>query len=96
MCTMIVEKAEIAGSGKGQQGWFKLRQVNVSYDHPFHAPLEHAVNIDFVNEQEGLGARVAVELTPESARQLMDVIATALARGETDQQISSTDHGLER
>lgn len=85
MCTMIVEKAGITGSGKGQHGWFKLQQVNVSYDHPFHAPLEHAVNIDFVNEQEGLGARVAVELTPESARQLMDVIAAALARGEAGQ-----------
>ena len=48
MCTMIVERAEITGSGKGKNGWFSLRQVNVSYDHPFHAPVEHAVNIDFV------------------------------------------------
>ena len=82
MCTMIVEKAEIAGSGKGAQGWFALRQVNVSYDHPFHAPIEHAPNIDFVNESEGLGARVAVELTPDSARELVQVIQAALARGE--------------
>jgi hypothetical protein len=96
MCTMIVEKGEISGSGKGPQGWFTLRQVNVSYDHPFHAPLEHAVNIDFVNEQEGLSSRVAVELTPQSARQLMEVIAAALARGEADQQIEGTHHGLER
>ena len=71
MCTMIVEKAEIAGSGKGTQGWFPLRQVNVSYDHAMHAPVEHALNIDFVNESEGLGARVAVELTPESAWELV-------------------------
>ena len=84
MCTMIVEKVEIAGSGKGPQGWFPLRQVNVSYDHPFHAPLEHALNIDFVNEAEGPSARVAVELTPESARQLVQVILTALARGGVD------------
>ena len=82
MCTMIVEKAEIAGSGKGVRGWFPLRQVNVSYDHPVHTPLQHALNIDFVNESEGLGARVAVELTPESARQLVQVIQAALARGE--------------
>jgi hypothetical protein len=82
MCTMIVEKAEIAGSGKGPQGWFALRQANVSYDHPFHAPLEHAVGIDFVNESEGLSARVAVELSPESARDLVSAIETALARGE--------------
>ena len=82
MCTMIVEKSEVAGSGKGPKGWFPLRQVNISYDHPFHAPFEHALNIDFVNETEGLGARVAVELSPESAQQLVRVILAALARGE--------------
>ena len=83
MCTMIVEKAEIAGSGKGVNGWFPLRQVNVSYDHPMHAPLEHALNIDFVNESEGPGARVAVELSAESASQLVRAIQSALAQGET-------------
>ena len=83
MCTMIVEKAEIAGSGKGARGWFPLRQVNVSYDHPVHAPLEHALNIDFVNETEGLDARVAVELTLESARELVQAVLAALERGET-------------
>ena len=81
MCTMIVEKADMTGSGKGPQGWFPLRQANVSYDHPFHAPLEHAVSIDFVNDSEGLAARVAVELSPESARGLVAAIETALARG---------------
>ena len=84
MCTMIVENTKIAGSGKGSQGWFSLRQANVSYDHPVHAPLEYALNIDFVNEAEGLDARVAVELTPDSARELATAILTALERGEAD------------
>ncbi len=89
MCTMIVENAAISGSGKGSEGWFTLRQASVSYDHPFHAPLEHALNIDFVNQAvgdaedgKGIGSRVAVELTPESARELVRVILAALARGE--------------
>jgi hypothetical protein len=82
MCTMITQQAKISGSGKGAQGWFELREVNVSYDHPYHAREEHALNIDFVNEAEGPGARVAVELTPESARQLVEVIQAALARAE--------------
>jgi hypothetical protein len=82
MCTMITQQAKISGSGKGAQGWFELRGVNVSYDHPYHYPLEHALNIDFVNEAEGPSARVAVELTPESARQLVQVIQAALARAE--------------
>ena len=81
MCTGIVETAMVTGSGKGQHGWFKLEQVNVSYDHPSDAPLEHALNIDFVNQKEGPGARVAVELSPESARKLAEAILTTLSRG---------------
>ena len=58
MCTMIVEKVEVSGSGKGHQGWFALKQANVTYDHPYHAPLDHSLNISFVNEDRGLSARV--------------------------------------
>ena len=83
MCTGIVESAEVAGSGKGAQGWFKLEQVNVSYDHPTEAGLEHALNIDFVNPSIGPGARVAVELDSASARRLVDAILAALSRGES-------------
>jgi hypothetical protein len=83
MCTMITTQAKIEGSGKGASGWFDLREVNVGYDHPFHIPLEHALTIDFVNEAEGPGARVAVELTPESARELVKAINAALERAES-------------
>lgn len=82
MCTMIVQQAAIDGSGKGTNGWFTVRQVNVSYDHPYHVPLEHALNIDFVNEAEGAGTRVAVELSVESARHLVQTIQAVLARAE--------------
>ncbi len=82
MCTMIVNQALIQGSGKGTSGWFTVGQVNVSYDHPYHVPLEHALNIDFVNEAEGPGARVAVELTLDSARRLIETIQAVLARAE--------------
>jgi len=80
MCTMIVNQTKIWGSGKGANGWFTVREVNVSYDHPFHAPLEHALNIDFVNEADGPSARVAVELSVESARQLVQTILATLER----------------
>jgi hypothetical protein len=82
MCTMIAQQVEVEGSGKGVTGWFAVRQANVSYDHPFNAPLEHALNIDFVNEAQGPGARVAVELTVESARSLVETIQAVLARAE--------------
>ena len=91
MCTMMVQQAKITGSGKGTRGWFELREVNVSYDHPFDLPLEHALNIDFVNEAEGPGARVAVELTPESARQLAQTILAMLDRAEGSGYLSPTD-----
>lgn len=82
MCTSIAKQIEIQGSGKGQQGWFAVRQASVSFDHPFHASLEHALNIDFVDAALGPGARVAVELTPESARALIQTIQDVLARAE--------------
>ncbi len=93
MCTMIVHHAKIAGSGKGTQGWFDLCEANVSYDHPFHIRLEHALNIDFVNEAQGPGARVAVELTPESARELAKAILATLDEAEAGGWVPETsDH----
>jgi hypothetical protein len=82
MCTMITEKVQIEGSGKGKTGWFPVSQANVSYDHPFNAPLEHALNIDFVNEDQGPGARVAVELSADAARSLVKTINIVLERAE--------------
>ncbi len=83
MCTMIVEKVKIEGSGKNSMGWFPLQQANVSYDHPFNAPYEHALNIDFVNESQGLSARVAVELSESAARELVRTILSVLDQAET-------------
>ena len=78
MCTMIVETVKVEGSARGTNGWFKLEQASVSYDHPFNAPLEHALNIDFVNESQGLDARVAVELSEQAARDLVRTILSVL------------------
>jgi hypothetical protein len=82
MCTYITEKAKISGSAKGQDGWMTIDTANVYFDHPFHSPLDHTLNIDFVCQAEGAGRRVAVELSAESARALIDKIEAALASGE--------------
>jgi hypothetical protein len=82
MCTMIAQQVKIDGCGKGANGWFTLKEADVSYDHPFNAPFEHALNIDFVNEAQGPGARVAVELSVEAARALMETIQAVLNRAE--------------
>jgi hypothetical protein len=79
---MITQKVKVDGSGKGQQGWFQLQQANVSYDHPFDAPFEHSLNIDFVNEMHGPSARVAVELSHDAARELVRTILAVLDEAE--------------
>jgi hypothetical protein len=84
MCTMITQQVEVDGSGKGTEGWFALSHAHISYDHPFDAPLEHALNIDFVNETKGLAARVAVELSEQAARSLVDTILEVLDRADRE------------
>ena len=82
MCTMILERVSVSGAGKREQGWFSLSHASVTYDHPFHVRLEHALNIDFVDQGGGPSARLAVELEPDSARALAQAILSALERGD--------------
>jgi hypothetical protein len=79
VCTYLTEKIEVTGSGKGSAGWFGLSEATVYFDHPVHAAAEHTLNIDFLNPGQGPSARVAVELTADSARALAKAIETALA-----------------
>jgi hypothetical protein len=79
MCTYLTESIPAIGSGKGANGWFGLSQVNVYFDHPVHAPAGHTLNIDFADPAKGPAARVAVELTAETARALIKAIETTLA-----------------
>ncbi len=79
MCTYLTEKAEVSGSGKGADGWFPVTEACVYFDHPQHAQAEHTLNIDFQNAARGPAARVAVELTADSARALVRAIEATLA-----------------
>jgi hypothetical protein len=85
MCTSIVEIVEADGAGKGEGGWFDLTHSVVSYDHPHHALFEEAINIDFVNPALGAGARVAVELSLEAAKELSSALARAIAQAEIEE-----------
>lgn len=79
MCTYLTEKIDIDASGKGAQGWIPLTQATVYVDHPQHHPQEHTVNIDVINPGRGPAARVALELTEESALALAQAIRDAVA-----------------
>lgn len=82
MCTCIVEHAAISGSGKGAQGWFPVSQASVGFDHPFNAPFEHAVLLDFGNPELGAAARVAVEINIASAKALVESLQSAIEQAE--------------
>ena len=96
MCTMIARQTTIEGRGKNGQDWFELREVNVSYDHPYDMPLEHALNIDFVNQAQGPGARVAVELSVEAARNLVKTIEAVIAQADSRGVLADTPAGPPR
>ena len=89
MCTSIVEIVGVDGAGKGGDGWFNLTHSVVSSDHPPHALLEEALTIDFVNAALGPGARVAVELTLEAAKELSGALARAIAAAELEESARS-------
>jgi hypothetical protein len=83
MCTYATVNVKLEGSAKGasegQSKWFHVTDGTVYFDHPVHAMADHTLNIDFAAPQRGPGARVAVELTAASARELVAAIEAALA-----------------
>jgi hypothetical protein len=80
MCTYATVSERVDGSAKGPGGqWFHVTDATVYYDHPVHAMAEHTLNIDLADPSRGPGARVAVELTRDSATRLVRAIQEALA-----------------
>jgi len=93
MCTYVTENVPVSGSAKGPEGWFSVSRATVYFDHPFHAALEHSLNIDFAGPTDPTAAtasiaatastrRVAVELSAASARALAEAILATLDTGE--------------
>ena len=79
MCTYATVQTALEGSAKGPgSSWFHLTDGTVYFDHPVHAMAEHTLNIDFADPANGPSARVAVELTAASARDLVAAIQAAL------------------
>ena len=79
MCTYATAVGAITGSAKGPGGqWFPVTRATAYFDHPVHAMAEHTLNIDLADPSRGPSARVAVELTAASARELIATIRAAL------------------
>jgi 1,6-anhydro-N-acetylmuramate kinase len=83
MCSYIVEKAKLIGTAKGPGSeWMRIDTANVYYDHPYEAQLDHALCVDFICEADGAHERVAIEISRESALELIEKIQAALASGD--------------
>ncbi len=80
----------IPDSGKSAKGWITLTEARVYYDHPFHTQADHTLNIDFVDENQGIDARVAVELDAASAMSLVEKILAALESGAAGHSLPKT------
>ena len=79
MCTYATVQTRLEGSAKGpDSSWFHVTDGTVYFDHPVHAAAEHTLNIDFADPAKGPSARVAVELSAASARDLVAAIEAAL------------------
>lgn len=85
MCTSIVEIVAAEGMAKRGDQWFPLTQAVVAYDHARHAPLGDVITLDFFNAAMEPGARAAVELTLESAKELRAALERAIAAAEFEE-----------
>ena len=93
MCSYIIEKATLLGSAKGPNGWMRIDTANVYYDHPFHAPLDHALGIDFINEAEGGRERLHGERKPRHRGVAQDERPRAALAGVTHRPaVADVDH----
>lgn len=78
MCTYLTERLSVRGSAKGTPAWLRITHATVYWDHPQHALAEHTLNVDLLDPEQGPSARIAVELTEESARALAAAILAGL------------------
>ncbi len=90
MCSWIVEKTKMDGVAKGPDGWMDIAQANVYFDHPFKAPMDHALIIDFVHDPDRPDGRVALEISAESGKRLIESIQRALTTGEAVHVLGET------
>jgi hypothetical protein len=85
MCTSIVEVVRAEGMAKRGDDWFEVNQSVVAYDHARHANLGDVITLDFTNTTLEPGARAAVELTLETAKELRAALDRAIAAAEEEE-----------
>lgn len=82
MCTMIAARVPVAGSARSAEGWTKVAEATISYDHATHVWSEHALRIDFFERGAPSAQRVAIELDLASGRSLIRRLEEVIAAAE--------------
>jgi hypothetical protein len=57
----------------------------VAYDHARHAPLGDVITLDFINTNLDVGARAAVELSLDTAKELRAALDRAIAAADFEE-----------
>lgn len=77
MCTYATERVTVRGSVKVAGRWQGLSRVSVYLDHPAVSLADHTLNIDLFTDGHPVRL-VALELTPEGAKDLVRAVTNAL------------------
>ena len=85
MCTSIIEVTSAEGMAKRGDQWFPLSHAVVAYDHARHAHLGDVITLDFINAGLEPGARAAVELTLETAKEFRAALDRAIAAADFEE-----------
>ena len=76
-----LQKAIVKGSGKKTNNWIPIDSCDIYYDHSTYVDCEHSITLSFKNEMNPINSRITVEITPESAQDIIKKINEALKQG---------------
>ena len=79
MCSYITQKVALFGSAKGASGWRRVDAAHVYFDHPFDAPLDHALGLDIVSEASN---RLATGMSEDVRSMIQQMVQDSMARDE--------------
>jgi hypothetical protein len=82
VCTYATQRIAVRGSGKAASRWEPVVSASVYLDHPYATALDHTLNVDLFIDGDARPRHIALELSLESARELVDAMSRALAQGE--------------
>ena len=85
MCTSIVKIVSAEGVAQRGDEWFPLSHAVIAYDHARHATLGDVITLDFINTGLEPGARAGIELSLQTAKQLLDALGAAIAAAEFEE-----------